>query len=100
MGVLYSNQFSLIFFVQINTGFLYLIWIGILCILCCSILLYHGTIFCVTVFFCFIVLFIATRWFKYYRDYMCVNKSQFVPVIFEPPCIYSSVIFFLLCMCT
>jgi hypothetical protein len=26
-------------------------------------------------------------WFKYDRDYLCVNKSQFVPVIFEPPCI-------------
>jgi hypothetical protein len=23
---------------------------------------------------------------KYDRDYLCVNKSQFVPVIFEPPC--------------
>jgi hypothetical protein len=30
-----------------------------------------------------------TRWFKYDRDYLCVNKSQFVPVIFEPPCIFS-----------
>jgi hypothetical protein len=30
-----------------------------------------------------------TRWFKYDRDYLCVNKSQFVPVIFEPPCIIS-----------
>ena len=29
----------------------------------------------------------STRWFKYDRDYLCVNKSQFVPVIFEPPCI-------------
>ena len=29
----------------------------------------------------------TTRWFKYDRDYLCVNKSQFVPVIFEPPCI-------------
>jgi hypothetical protein len=28
------------------------------------------------------------RWFKYDRDYLCVNKSQFVPVIFEPPCKY------------
>jgi hypothetical protein len=28
-----------------------------------------------------------TRWFKYDRDYLCLNKSQFVPVIFEPPCI-------------
>jgi hypothetical protein len=28
-----------------------------------------------------------TRWFKYDRDYLCVNKLQFVPVIFEPPCI-------------
>jgi hypothetical protein len=27
-----------------------------------------------------------TRWFKYDRDYLCVNKSQFVPVIFELPC--------------
>ena len=26
-----------------------------------------------------------TRWFKYDRDYLCLNKSQFVPVIFEPP---------------
>jgi hypothetical protein len=30
---------------------------------------------------------ISTRWFKYDRDDLCVNKSQFVPVIFEPPCI-------------
>ena len=29
-----------------------------------------------------------TRWFKYDRNWLCVNKSQFVPVIFEPPCIY------------
>jgi hypothetical protein len=29
----------------------------------------------------------STRWFKYDRDDLCVNKSQFVPVIFEPPCI-------------
>jgi hypothetical protein len=28
------------------------------------------------------------KWFKYDQDYLCVNKSQFVPVIFEPPCIY------------
>jgi hypothetical protein len=27
-----------------------------------------------------------TRWFKYDRDWLCVNKSQFVPVIFEPLC--------------
>jgi hypothetical protein len=32
-----------------------------------------------------------TRLFKYDRDYLCVNKSQFVPVIFEPPCIFNSV---------
>jgi hypothetical protein len=31
-------------------------------------------------------VFENTRWFKYDRDYLCVNKSQFVPVIFEPPC--------------
>jgi hypothetical protein len=29
---------------------------------------------------------LVTRWFKYDRDWLCVNKSQFVPVIFEPPC--------------
>jgi hypothetical protein len=29
---------------------------------------------------------ICTRWFKYDRDDLCANKSQFVPVIFEPPC--------------
>ena len=29
---------------------------------------------------------VCTRWFKYDRDYLCVNKSLFVPVIFEPPC--------------
>jgi hypothetical protein len=29
-----------------------------------------------------------TRWFKYDRDYLCVNNSQFVPDIFEPPCIF------------
>ena len=28
----------------------------------------------------------CTRWFKYDRAYLCVNKSQFVPVISEPPC--------------
>jgi hypothetical protein len=35
--------------------------------------------------------FERTRWFKYDRDYLFVNKSQFVPVIFEPPCIYWSI---------
>jgi hypothetical protein len=33
-----------------------------------------------------ILVFKIARWFKYDRDYLCVNKSQFVPVIFEPPC--------------
>ena len=32
--------------------------------------------------------YLFTRWFKYDRDDLCVNKSQFVPVIFEPPCTY------------
>jgi hypothetical protein len=32
------------------------------------------------------VRLLCTRWFKYDRDYLCVNKSQFVPVIFESPC--------------
>jgi hypothetical protein len=35
-----------------------------------------------------IVTNINTRWFKYDRDYLCVNKSQFVLVIFEPPCTF------------
>jgi hypothetical protein len=30
---------------------------------------------------------VSTRCFKYDRDDLCVKKSQFVPVIFEPPCI-------------
>jgi hypothetical protein len=34
----------------------------------------------------FVLCLEDTRWFKYDRDYLCVNKSQFVPVIFEPPC--------------
>jgi hypothetical protein len=34
---------------------------------------------------------LTTRWFKYDRDYLCVNKSQFVPVIFEPPCTFDFV---------
>ena len=29
---------------------------------------------------------LSTRWFKYDRDWLCANKSQFVPVIFQPPC--------------
>jgi hypothetical protein len=33
---------------------------------------------------------VTTRWFKYDRDYLCVNISQFVPVLFEPPCINHS----------
>ena len=36
----------------------------------------------------------CTRWFKYDRDWLCVNKSQFVPVIFEPPCTISTSLFF------
>ena len=36
-------------------------------------------------------MFIYTRWFKYDQDYLCVNKSQFFPVIFEPPCIYMEI---------
>ena len=30
-----------------------------------------------------------TRWLKYDRDWLCVNKSQFVPIIFEPSCVIS-----------
>jgi hypothetical protein len=35
--------------------------------------------------------FTYTSWFKYDRDYLCVNKSQFVPVISEPPCTYTHI---------
>jgi hypothetical protein len=31
-----------------------------------------------------------TRWFKYDRGWLCVNKSQFVPVTFEPPYTWTS----------
>jgi hypothetical protein len=34
-----------------------------------------------------------TRWVKYDRDWLCVNKSQFVPVILEPPCTFGVSIF-------
>jgi hypothetical protein len=33
---------------------------------------------------------VSTRWFRYDQDWLCVNKSQFVPVIFEPPCSYKT----------
>ena len=43
---------------------------------------------CFAVFITFVLgAVVYTRWFKYDRDWLCVNKSQFVPVIFEPPCI-------------
>jgi hypothetical protein len=29
---------------------------------------------------------VCKRWFKYDRDWLCVNKSQCVPIIFQPPC--------------
>jgi hypothetical protein len=34
----------------------------------------------------------TTKWFKYDWDYLCVNKSQFVPVLFEPPCTLNMII--------
>jgi hypothetical protein len=50
---------------------------------------------CELIFYCLDVFTVITRWLKYDRDYLCVNKSQFVPVIFEPPCIlYSGKIIF------
>ena len=55
MEVLYRNKF----FLQLHTWFLYLICIGIFCVLCCFILLCYGTVLSVTVFFCDIVLFIV-----------------------------------------
>jgi hypothetical protein len=41
----------------------------------------------------------STRWFKYDRDYLCVNKSQFVPVIFEPPCMLCYFVLRNRCVC-
>ena len=38
-------------------------------------------------FICILENIIHTRLFKYDREDLYVNKSQFVPVIFEPPCI-------------
>jgi hypothetical protein len=47
------------------------------------------------------VIISFTRWFKYDRDDLCVNKSQFVPVIFEPPCtLYVRRWLALSCYCT
>jgi hypothetical protein len=41
-----------------------------------------------TILLCFqVMVYYGTRWFKCDRDDLCVNKSQFFPVIFEPPCI-------------
>jgi hypothetical protein len=37
---------------------------------------------------------IYTRRFIYDRDDLCVNKSQFVPVIFESPCIFHNATMF------
>ena len=37
----------------------------------------------------YIYTYIYTRWFKYDRDCLCVNLATSVPVIFEPPCIYT-----------
>jgi hypothetical protein len=38
-------------------------------------------------------MLLLTRWFKYDRDYLCVKKSQFVLVIFEPPCKLQFIVF-------
>ena len=43
---------------------------------------------------------LCTRWFKYDRDDLCVNKSQFVPVIFEPPCTNKYHVSIETCSCT
>ena len=58
MVVLYSNWFSL----QLDTWFLYLIWIGIFSALCCVfcvVLFFYvmAQFFVLTVFFCVVVLF-------------------------------------------
>ena len=84
MAVLYSNQFSLVFLYSLTNGVF--TWSGmyfvcsVLCVLCCFILLRHGTILCVIVFF------------------LCVTVSFRFTVLFIVIC--SSVFFFLLCMCT
>ena len=40
-----------------------------------------------------------TRWIKYDRDDLCVNKSQFVPVISEPTCTWSNMSYCLWHIC-
>ena len=59
MGVLYSNYFSLIIFVQLDTWFLYLIWVVsyMFCVVC-SMLFYSCTssynflCYCILLFYC------------------------------------------------
>jgi hypothetical protein len=63
MGVLYSNQFNLIFFVQLDTWFLYLIWIVfyVFCVVfyivlffchaTFSVLLYSSVLMCCSLLF-------------------------------------------------
>jgi hypothetical protein len=51
-----------------------------LTVLCCLLQL------CGALYATFLYPSTYTRWFKYDQDDLCVNKSQFVPVIFEPPC--------------
>jgi hypothetical protein len=58
--------------------------------------LFAQTVHCMKIFYkivphtsTFYKLVYCTRWFKYDRYDLCVNKSQFVLVIFEPPCTYT-----------
>ena len=41
----------------------------------------------------------TTRWFKYDRDYLCVNKPVTVPVIFEPSCTFNHFFFMFMVPC-
>jgi hypothetical protein len=41
---------------------------------------------------CDAVPLVNTRWFRYDRDDLYVNKLQFVPVVFEPPCSFRRII--------
>jgi hypothetical protein len=59
------------------------VWCLCVCVLHC----HHKSLMVVTTFRGKKYKSHNTKWFKYDRDWLCVNKSQFVPVILEPPCI-------------
>ena len=76
MGVLYSNQFSVIYFEQLDTWFLNLIWIGTSCVLCC--------VFYVVLFFYVMVQFFVLLY-------------SFFVLLYSSVLLYCSLLFIVLC---